>query len=66
MVSLASIIATLVVVTLTIVLYNAEASIIPAAILTLLMGFIVIIKHQSNIKRLLNGTESKIGKGGKK
>ena len=66
MVSLASIIATVVVVTLTIVLYNAEASILPVVILTLMMGFIVIFKHRSNIKRILNGTESKIGRGGKK
>ncbi len=66
MVSLASIIATVTVVTLTIVLYNEEVSIIPVVVLTVAMGFIVIIKHRSNIKRILNGTESKIGKGGKK
>ena len=65
-VSLASIMATLVVVTFTLILYNSEFSIIPVAIMTILMGFIVIFKHRSNIKRILNGTESKFGKGGKK
>lgn len=65
MVSLASIIATLVVVSFTIILYDAEPSIIPVVVLTLIMGFIVIFKHRSNIKRILNGTESKFGKGGK-
>lgn len=66
LVSLSSIIATVTVVTLTIVLYNSAAPIAPVVVLTVAMGLIVIIKHKDNIKRLLNGTESKIGKGGKK
>lgn len=66
MVSLASIIATVVVVSFTLIFYDSLASIIPVAIMTLLMGFIVIFKHRSNIKRILNGTESKFGKGGEK
>ncbi len=65
-VSLASITAALTVVVFSIILYNPLASIIPQIIFTLIMGFIVIVKHTSNIKRLLTGTESKIGKGGKK
>lgn len=66
MVSLASLIATVVVASLAIVLYNGEASILPVAVLSIAMGLLVFIKHKDNIKRLINGTERKIGKGGKK
>lgn len=60
-VSLASLIATVTVVTLSIVFYDNYASILPQALLILAMGAIVILKHITNIKRLLSGTESKIG-----
>ena len=60
-VSLASLIATVTVVTLSIAFYDIHASILPQAILILAMGAIVILKHITNIKRLLSGTESKIG-----
>lgn len=65
-VSLSSLLATLVVVVGAIVFYNDSASIVPQIILTLLMGFIVVFKHKDNIKRLIEGTESKIGSRGKK
>lgn len=61
MVSLASLIATVVVVAFSILFYEKDASIIPQAILCISMGIIVVSKHSENIKRLLNGTESKIG-----
>ena len=61
-VSLASIIATVMVVTLSIIFYDYYASIYIQAFFIIFMGMIVILKHTTNIKRLLNGTESKIGK----
>lgn len=64
-VSLASIIATVTVVSLSIYFYDIYASIYVQAFFILVMGAIVILKHSTNIKRLLNGTESKIGKKGK-
>lgn len=66
-VSLASIIATVTVVSLSIVFCDHYASVAPQVLLILAMGAIVILKHITNIKRLLSGTESKIGsKRGKK
>lgn len=65
-VSLASLVATVIVVTLSIWLYDYTASLYVQAFFIIVMGSIVILKHSTNIKRLLNGTESKIGKGGKK
>ena len=65
-VSLASLVATVTVVTFSIWLYDYTASLYVQAFFIIVMGSIVILKHSTNIKRLLNGTESKIGKGGKK
>lgn len=65
-VSLSSLIATVVVVVLSIVFYDYDASLLPQIILIVSMGAIVFLKHTENIKRLIAGTESKIGKGGKK
>lgn len=59
-VSLGSVIATLVVVILSIIFHDKTASILPQLLLILAMGAIVILKHKTNIKRLLAGTESKI------
>lgn len=59
-VSLGSVIATLVVVILSIIFYDKTAPILPQILLTLAMGSIVILKHKGNIKRLIAGTESKI------
>lgn len=60
-VSLSSLIATIVVVTLSIVFYDLNAYILPQIILVVAMGAIVFLKHTENIKRLIHGTESKIG-----
>lgn len=65
-VSLGSLIATVVVVATSIVFYDSDANILPAVVLSCIMGVMVFLKHTENIKRLLNGTENKIGKGGKK
>ena len=64
-VSLASIIATVTVVTLSIIFCDFYASIYVQAFFIVAMGAIVILKHSSNIKRLINGTESKIGRKAK-
>lgn len=59
-VSLSSLVATLVVVSLTIVFCDNTVLLWPQALLTCLMGAVVILKHSTNIKRLLSGTEKKI------
>lgn len=59
-VSLSSMIATVTVVTLTMVFYNDAAAFLPQAILTFIMGAIVVLKHSENIKRLIKGEEKKI------
>lgn len=64
-VSLSSICATFVVVALALIFNDTTAAFWPQALCTILMGIIVIAKHSSNIKRLISGTESKIGKGRK-
>ncbi len=65
-VSLSSLIATVVVVSGSAIFYNEDANILPVIALSCIMGIMVFLKHIENIKRLLNGTENKIGKGGKK
>lgn len=65
-VSLSSVTATVVVVTLSIVFYDKSGLLWPQMIFILIMGAIVILKHTTNIKRLINGTENKIGRSGKK
>jgi len=64
MVSLSSLTATVVVVVCTIIFSNEYVSLLPQVLLTVAMALIIIIKHKENIKRLLTGTESKIGKKG--
>lgn len=59
-VSLSSIIATFTVITLTLVFYNDSALFWPQAVLAIIMGVIVILKHSENIKRLIAGTEKKL------
>lgn len=61
-VSLASITATVTVVTLSIVFRDMYVSKYPQIFFVIAMGAIVILKHSENIKRLLKGTENKIGK----
>lgn len=67
-VSLSSIFATFAVVSSAIIFsyINDPALFWPQAVLASLMGVLVIVKHGSNIKRLLNGTEKKLTIGGKK
>lgn len=60
-VSLSSIIATSVVVILSMILRDTSAMFLPQAILSILLGSIIIYKHKGNIARLIAGTETKIG-----
>ena len=61
-VSLSSLVATVVVVVLSIVFKSEEygASWLPQTLLAIIMGAIVFIKHSENIKRLIAGKEKKI------
>lgn len=59
-VSLSSLIATVTVISLSMVFYNAEANIAVPAVLSISMGVIVFLKHKDNIKRLVKGEEKKI------
>ncbi len=61
MVSLSSLIATVTVVALSIKFYDLYAAFWPQAILIIIMGVIIFAKHKDNIKRLISGTENKIG-----
>jgi glycerol-3-phosphate acyltransferase PlsY len=65
-VSLGSVLAATVVVIFSIIFHNDAANILPQIIFAAIMGAMVIGKHKENIKRLLNGTESKVKLGGKK
>lgn len=65
-VSLSSLLATVVVVVLSVIFYDSSAWIVPQVVLSLCMGLIVVLKHTGNIKRLLSGTENKIGQNKKK
>ena len=60
-VSLGSLISTLVVVTLATVFRNADTPLLIQLPSCAIMAFLIYYKHLSNIKRLLNGTENKIG-----
>ena len=59
-VSLSSVIATVTVVSLSLIFYNHSALFWPQSLLSIVMGLIVILKHSENIKRLINGTEKKL------
>lgn len=59
-VSLSSLIATVTVISLSIVFYNSDADILLPAVLSITMGVIVFLKHKDNIKRLVKGEEKKI------
>lgn len=59
-VSLSSLVATVTVISLSIVFYNSEANIVLPALLSITMGLIVFLKHKDNIKRLAKGEEKKI------
>ena len=60
-VSVASIVATVTVVTCSLIFRVSDAPITPEIIMSVAMGLIVILKHIENIKRIIAGTESKIG-----
>ena len=60
-VSLASITGAVVVVSSSLFFATDGADIWPQAVLSIIMGVIVISKHSTNIYRLINGTESKVG-----
>ena len=59
-VSLSSLIATVTVISLSIVFYNSEADIVLPAVLSIAMGVIVFLTHKEHIKRLVKGEEKKI------
>lgn len=61
-VSLSSLIATVVVVVLSMVFYSNQsgAMLLPQAVLAVCMGVIVFLKHSENIKRLITGDEKKL------
>ena len=59
-VSLSSLVATVTVISLSIVFYNSDANIVLPAVLSISMGVIVFLKHKDNIKRLVKGEEKKI------
>ncbi len=60
-VSLSSLVATLTVAVLAIVFRVDNAVVYPQIVCTLLMAVTITLKHSGNIKRLINGTENKIG-----
>lgn len=64
-VSLSSIAAAITVVTCTMLFsfINTPALFWPQALLSVLMGILVIVKHGENIKRLIKGTENKLTTG---
>ena len=66
MVSISSLLATVTVVSLSIVFMDFNAPFIPQIICTVLAGTIVFVKHKDNIIRLKNGTEKKIFSKGEK
>lgn len=61
-VSVSSILAAVTVVCCTMIFHfiNEPALFWPQAILSVLMGLLVIVKHGENIKRLINGTEKRL------
>lgn len=65
-VSLSSLLATVTVVTMSIVFMDFSEPAIPQIVCTIIAGFLVFIKHKENIIRLKNGEEKKISIGAKK
>ncbi len=59
-VSLSSLVATVVVVIMSIIFADNSALLLPQIIMCLIMGIIVFAKHTSNIERLLKGEEKRI------
>lgn len=65
MVSVASLVATVTVVVLSVVFRDTAVPFLTQIIPTLVMGSAIFIKHSENIKRILSGEESKLSFGGK-
>ena len=65
-VSVSSLLATVVVVSMSIVFMDFSGPVLPQIICTVLAGLLVFIKHKENIKRLKKGEEKKITIGAKK
>ena len=59
-VSLSSLTATVTVIVISVIFYNENAALWPQAVLSIIMGAMVFLKHKENIKRLVSGEESKI------
>lgn len=57
--SVSSLSATVVVVTMSLVFYDKTALFLPQAICAVIMGIIVFVKHKDNIVRLIQGNENK-------
>ena len=60
-VSLASLSATVVVVVTSVIFRLTDGYLVWQIVLAVAMGIIVFLKHKDNVKRLLNGTENKVG-----
>ena len=60
-VSVASVTAAVTVVVCSLIFRISDAAIMPQIIMSVAMGLIVVLKHIENIKRIIAGTESKIG-----
>ena len=60
-VSFSSILAAAITVIVSIIFRDDTAALMPQAVMSAIIGLIIVLKHKDNIKRLLNGTESKIG-----
>ncbi len=60
-VSLASLSATVVVVVTSVIFRLTDGYLVWQIVLAVCMGLVVFLKHGDNIKRLLNGTENKVG-----
>ena len=60
-VSLSSLLATVTVVVLAIIFNDSTAPLWPQALMAIIMGAMVFLKHKDNIKRLIAGNENKIG-----
>jgi len=61
-VSLSSLLATVTVVTLSLIFYDKGGIFAVQAVLSIAMGGLVFFKHRENIVRLINGNENKIGR----
>ena len=59
-ISISSLCATVVVISLSLVFYDSGAGFWPQAIPSIIMGALVFIKHRENIGRLIRGEEKKL------